>query len=235
MELNKVEYIIKGFRDAFQIVLRFDGEFISIVVLSLKISIISTLIACIIGIPVSLFIGTTEFRGKRMITTIMNTLMSIPTVVIGLLLYSLLSRKGPMGGAGLLFTPVAIIIGQSILAFPIVSAISLGGIKSLGDRPFVAAKILGAGTLESLILFIREARFIVIAGIMAAFGRVISEVGISMMVGGNIRFYTRNITTAIALETSKGDFGIGIALGMVLLMIAFLVNFAVYHFQRELL
>jgi len=229
-----MDYIIDGLKGAFEIIVSLDREFLHIVFVSLKISFTSTLLATLLGVPLGMWVALAKFKGRNFVATILNTLMSLPTVVVGLLLYSFLSRKGPLGNLGILFTPAAMVLGQFILAFPIVAALSMGGIRSLGETPLIAARILGAGKLASTLLFFREAKFIILAAVMAGFGRVFAEVGISMMLGGNIRFYTRNITTAIALETSKGAFSLGLALGMVLLVIAFLVNVTVYHFQREI-
>lgn len=223
-----MELIAEGIKNAIRIIISFDREFISIVFVSLRVSSISILLAGLLGIPFGIFVGTVKFKGRNILATILNTLTALPTVFVGLMLYSFLSRRGPLGSAGLLFTPIAMIMGQFILAFPIIAALSMGGVRNLGDAPVIAAKLLGAGKYRSIILFIREARFIIIASMIAGFGRVFSEVGISMMLGGNIRFYTRNITTAIALETSKGEFGLAFALGMVLLSIAFTLNIVVY-------
>ncbi len=228
-----MEYIIDGLTKAFDIIFSLDREFLGIVFTSIKVSFISTFLAVLLGIPFGIWVGTGKFKGRVLTVTILNTLMSLPAVVVGLLVYSFLSRKGPLGNLGILFTQTAMIIGQCILAFPIVAALVAAGIRNLGDRPHIAARILGAGNIESALLFLREAKVIVLTSALAAFGRVFSEVGVSMMVGGNIRFYTRNITTAIALETSRGAFGLGIALGLVLLAVAFLINIIVYRFRGE--
>ncbi len=226
-----MDYIFDAIREAIGIISSLDKEFLSIVFTSLKISLSATLLAALIGVPFGIFVGAGKFKGRDLIAAILNTLMALPTVVVGLLLYSFLSRKGPLGSIGILFSPIAMIMGQFILAFPIVAALVAAGIKNLGDEPLISAYILGAGPIESTLLFLKEARIIVLTSTLAAFGRVFSEVGVSMMLGGNIRFYTRNITTAIALETSRGAFGLGIALGFVLLSIAFLINIVVYHFH----
>jgi tungstate transport system permease protein len=228
-----MEYILNGFNSAFNLIFTLDKEFISIVSVSVRISLISTILAGLFGIPLGMWIGTGKFKGRKFMAVVLNTLMSLPTVVIGLTVYSFISRKGPMGNLGLLFTPTAMIIGQFILAFPIVAGISMGGIKNLGDSPLIASRLLGAGGFESMIIFLKEARFIIMTSIIAGFGRVFSEVGVSMMLGGNIRFYTRNITTAIALETSRGEFALSLALGIVLLVIAFIVNMILYRFQGK--
>ena len=228
-----MDYITDGIKGAFDIIFSLDREFLGIVSTSIKISFASTFLAALLAIPFGIWVGTGKFKGRRLVATILNTLMSLPTVVVGLLLYSFLSRKGPLGELGILFTPTAMIMGQCILAFPIVAALVAAGVRNLGDSSLVAARVLGAGKLESILLFLREARLIVMTSVSAGFGRVFSEVGVSMMLGGNIRFYTRNITTAIALETSKGAFSLGIALGIVLMIIAFFINLAVYHFRSE--
>ncbi|MFC1708637.1 ABC transporter permease [Candidatus Omnitrophota bacterium] len=226
-------HITEGIKEAFVIILTLDKEFLSIVFTSIKISFASTFLAAVLAVPFGIWLGTAKFKGRKLTTTILNTLMSLPTVVIGLLLYSFLSRNGPLGSFGMLYTPAAMIMGQCVLAFPIIAALVAGGVRNIGNEPLVAARLLGAGRFESGVLFLREAKLIVITCILAGFGRVFSEVGISMMVGGNIRFYTRNITTAIALETSRGAFGLGIALGLVLLAVAFLINMAMYYFRGE--
>ena len=209
------------------------AEFLNIVLTSVRISLSSVTLAALFAVPLGIWVGTSKFRGRGAALMVLNTLMAMPTVVIGLLLYSLLSKSGPLGGSGILFTPAAMVIGQAILAFPIIAALVAGGVGNLGDTPLIAARLLGAGGMQSTVLLLREARLIVITSALAGFGRVFSEIGISMMLGGNIRFYTRNITTTIALETSKGQFGLGIALGTVLLTVAFLINAVVYRFRGE--
>jgi len=228
-----MDYIVNGLKGAFNIFLSLDKEFLGIVGLSVKISFLSTTLAAILAIPLGIWVGLGKFKGRGLLGTILNTLMSFPTVVIGLLFYSILSRKGPMGEFGILFTPSAMVIGQSILAFPIIAAFVAAGVRNSGDHSLVAARLLGAGRFESGLIFLKEAKLIVLTSISAGFGRVFSEVGISMMLGGNIRFYTRNITTAIALESSKGAFSLGIALGIVLMIVAFSINATVYNLQLK--
>ena len=226
-----MDYIIEGIKGAFKIIFSLDQEFTGIVYVSLKVSLISTSLATILALPFGIWVGIGKFRGKEWLTTILHTLMSFPTVVVGLFLYSFLSRRGPFGDLGLLFTQTAMVMGQCVLAFPIIAAFVASGTRNLGDAPLIAARQLGAGRIESGLLFMREAKFIMVTSVLAGFGRVFAEVGVSMMLGGNIRFYTRNITTAIALETSKGDFSLGLALGIVLMIIAFFMNATVYQFQ----
>lgn len=228
-----MDYLLDSVKNALGIILSMENEFLGIVATSVKISFASTILASIIAIPFGLWVGVGRFRGRDAVATTLNTLMSLPTVVIGLLLYSFFSRQGPMGGLGILFTPGAMIAGQCLLAFPIIAAFVMGGARDLGREPLEAAQMLGAGRFQSLLLYLREAEAIVITSVLAGFGRVFSEVGISMMLGGNIRFYTRNITTAITLETSKGAFNLGIALGLVLMVIALMVNTVVYNLKGK--
>jgi len=228
-----MDYIVDGLKEAFKIIFSLNREFLGIVSLSVKISFSSTFLAAFAGIPFGILVGTGRFKGRRLLAVSLNTFMSFPTVVVGLLLYSFLSRRGPLGNLGILFTPIAMIIGQCILSFPIIAAFVAGGVRNLGDRPLIAARILGAGRFKTGFLFLKEAKLIIMTSVLAGFGRVFSEVGVSMMLGGNIRFYTRNITTAIALETSRGAFGLGIALGIILLAIAFFVNITCYYVRKD--
>jgi tungstate transport system permease protein len=161
---------------------------------------------------------------KGVVRLLLNSLMAMPTVVIGLLVYGFLSRQGPLGSLGLLFTPRAIVIGLTILATPVIGNYAVSAIQAADERILPTALTLGASNLQSLFQLAREVRFGLMAAIIAGFGRVVSEVGVAMMLGGNIRMYTRTMTTAIALETSKGDFAIGLALGLILIVVALSVN-----------
>ncbi len=219
-----MDYIWQGVRESLQIIAGLEPEFMATVWVSLKVAFLSTALATLAGVPFGMWIAETRFPGRRAIITILNTLMSLPTVVVGLMVYSFLSRRGPMGELGLLYTPAAMVIGQFILAFPIIAGLSVSSAVGLDKRIRATAMSLGADPAQSFRMFLREARYGVMAAVMAGFGRVFAEVGVSMMLGGNIRGYTRNITTAIALETSKGEFAFGIALGLVLLTVALVVN-----------
>jgi tungstate transport system permease protein len=228
-----MEFILEGIKNAFYLIIHLDKEMVAIVFLSLRISILSTTIATVIAIPLSLAIAFRKFKGRRFLITIINTLMSLPTVVIGLLVYSFLSRRGPLGFAGLLYTPWAMVIGQAILALPLIAGFSLSALRGADPRIRRTVLSLGGGEIKAAIAVAAEGRFALLAAMAAGFGRVFSEVGISMMVGGNIRFYTRNIPTAIALETSKGEFGLGIALGIILLSVAFIINFLLRYLEGK--
>ncbi|MBI5568341.1 MAG: ABC transporter permease [Desulfomonile tiedjei] len=192
----------------------------------------STLIASLIGVPFGLVLAVTEFRGKSAILVVLNTLMALPTVVVGLFFYGLLSRQGPLGAAGILYTPTGIALGLTVLALPTVVNLVIAAIRHLDPRLFLTVKLLGATVAQQGWMILKEGRYAVLAAIVVAFGRVISEVGIAMMLGGNIRGFTRTMTTAIALETSKGEFALGLALGMVLLGVALLVNLLLFLLQK---
>ncbi|HUU39427.1 MAG TPA: ABC transporter permease, partial [Desulfatiglandales bacterium] len=210
-----------------------DPDILDIVLVSIKVSLIATSLATLIGVPLGFIIGINEFKGKKIVTILLNTLMAVPTVVVGLTVYAFISRQGPFGSLGLLFSPSAIIIGDIILGTPIITAFTFSAVQGLDKRISMTAATLGANKLQIARVIISEARFGVFAAIIAGFGRVIAEVGSAIMLGGNIKGYSRTITTAIALETSKGEFGFGIALGIILLTVAFSINILFYYFQRK--
>ncbi len=227
-----MKYIIEGLLEALKIIVTFNREFLNIVFVSVKVSIASTVIASVLGIPFGVFVALKRFPGRQALITVLNTLLSLPTVVVGLTVYSFLSRRGPLGEFGLLFTLSAMIIGQVVLIFPIISALTVTAVRSLDTRIRDTVLSLGANDVQGFWMILLEARFVIIAAVVTGFGRVFSEVGISMMLGGNIRGYTRNITSAIALETSKGEFALSIALGIVLLLVALIINIVFTYFQR---
>jgi tungstate transport system permease protein len=187
----------------------------------------------LIGIPVGLWLGINRFRGRRLIITLLNTLMALPTVVVGLVLFGLFSRQGPLGSLGLLFTPWAMIAGQTVLAAPIVANYVLAAVSGSDRRIMDTALTLGATPYQAGIQLLKEIRYGVMAAVIAGFGRVIAEVGVAMMLGGNIRGLTRTMTTAIALETSKGEFAFGLSLGIVLLGVALFVNLFLNFLQQR--
>ncbi|NOZ63778.1 MAG: ABC transporter permease subunit [Caldiserica bacterium] len=228
-----MNYLFAGLQEALRMIFHLDREMLSIVMVSLKVSSLSILLATLTGIPFGFFVAIKHFPGKRIVVVLLHTLLSLPTVVVGLLLYSFLSRRGPLGNLGLLYTPWAMVLGQWVLSFPIVSCLSLNATQSLDARAKKTAMILGATHLQSASLLLFEARAGLAAAVIAGFGRVFGEIGVSMMLGGNIRAYTRNITTAIALETGKGEFALGIALGLVLLSISFLLNIIFYYLRNK--
>lgn len=211
----------------------FDPEVWGIVGLSFKVSLVATALAALLAVPCGLFISAREFPGKRHLVTVMNTMLSLPTVVIGLLVYSLIGRSGVLGGLGLLFTPTAIIIGQVILALPIITALAYAAVSGVDPRVRATALTLGAGRGQADLAVLSEAATGILAAVVAGFGRVISEVGSVIMLGGNIRGYTRTITTTIALETSKGEFARSAVLAVILLTVALFVNAVVHRALRS--
>jgi tungstate transport system permease protein len=210
-----------------------DREIFSIGLLSLKVSTIATFLSSLVGVPLGFIIGSGQFWGKKGLTAIFNTLMALPTVVVGLLVYSLISRQGPLGPLELLFTPKAMVIGQLILATPIIVALTISATQAIDPRVKITAMTLGAGPLRTAVTVLSEAKFALMAAVVAGFGRVIGEVGCALMVGGNIRGYTRTMTTAISLETAKGEFAFGLALGFILLTVAFVVNILLHRLQSR--
>ena len=219
-----MEFLTDSFMSAFVLLWGLDQELLQIIYVSLKVSSISTLIASMVGIPAGFFIAFGEFRGKRLLVTVLNTLLALPTVVVGLFVYAFISRRGIFGPLDLLYTQKAIIIGQVILIIPIVTTFTISAISRIDERYRKTAMTLGANALQTGWVIIREARFGIVAAIVAAYGRVIAEVGISMMLGGNAKGFTRTMTTAMALEYDKGEFVLGVALGIVLLAVSFGVN-----------
>ncbi len=219
-----MEFLTDSFMSAFVLLWGLDQELLQIIYVSLKVSSISTLIASMVGIPAGFFIAFGEFRGKRLLVTVLNTLLALPTVVVGLFVYAFISRRGIFGPLDLLYTQKAIIIGQVILIIPIVTTFTISAISRIDERYRKTSMTLGANALQTGWVIIREARFGIVAAVVAAYGRVIAEVGISMMLGGNAKGFTRTMTTAMALEYDKGEFVLGVALGIVLLAVSFGVN-----------
>ena len=228
-----MDSIIEGFKRAFLLIFNLDAELLSIIFLSLRVSGTALLIVSIIGLPLSALITLKKFPAKGLSISIMNTLMGLPPVVVGLFVYIMLSRSGPIGFMGLLYTPSAMIIAQTILAFPIVVSLCHSAIVSVNPITKQASMTLGATPLQISVTIIKEARYGIMSGIIAAFGRVMAEVGAILIVGGNIAGYTRVMTTTIALETDKGNFELAIALGIILLTISLAINSALHFVQRK--
>jgi len=228
-----MDFLIDSFLSALLLIWSMDHELLVIVQVSLKVSAISTLIAGIAGIPAGFLIAFNPFYGKRLVITVLNTLLAMPTVVIGLFVYAFISRRGIFGAFDLLYTQKAIIFGQIILIIPIVTTFTIAAISRIDDRYHKTALTLGASVFQTALIIIREARFGIVASIIVAFGRVIAEVGISMMLGGNAKGFTRTMTTAMALEYDKGEFVLSVALGIVLLMVSFGMNVFFNYFQGK--
>jgi tungstate transport system permease protein len=201
-----------------------NADVVQIASLSLRVALLATLVACALGIPAGVWLGSTVLSGRRTLLILLNTALALPTVVVGLALYLLLSRHGPLGGLGLLFTWPAVVIAEIVLAFPIAASLSAAAVQALDPRVRRTALTLGAGPLRTGWAVAREARLALLAAVAVAFGRVLSEVGAVLIVGGNIRHETRTLTTAITPATSQGDFALAIALGLILLALALTVN-----------
>jgi len=228
-----MDFYSESLTTALQLIASRDPDVISAGAVSIVVSLWSTLFASLAGVPTGVAVAVAEFPGKRAVVTLLNTLMALPTVVVGLFVYSLISRQGPLGEFGLLFTPWAMVAGQTLLAVPIVANLTMSAIKGADPRIVPTALTLGAGPFESIRRLVVEMRFGIMAAVIAAFGRVIAEVGVAMMLGGNIRGHTRTMTTAIAMETGKGEFALGLALGLILMAVALVVNMALNALQQR--
>ena len=221
-----------GIIEAFKLIIQLDPYLMKIVCLSLRVSGAAIMISTLLGVPLGSFLGLKPERKTRFASKILYTLMGLPPVVAGLVIYLLLSRLGPLGVLGLLYTPTAMIIAQVALAFPIVAGLTLVGIRGRGKEVEETARTLGAGPLLTAWTVIRESRLAIFGAVVTGFGRVVAEVGAVMIVGGNIEGHTRVMTTAIVLEISKGNFELAIGLGLILLTIAFVINSLLYRFQK---
>ncbi len=228
-----MSYLLASLTAAFGMIIHLNEDVLSAVGISLYTSLAATLLSAVIGIPVGALIGLGRFPGRGLTLTLLNTLMALPTVVAGLILSGLFSRQGPRGPLGLLFTPYAMIAGQVVLATPIVANYTVAAVAGADPRILSTALTLGASRLRRTWQLLLEVRFGMMAAIVAGFGRVIAEVGVAMMLGGNIHGTTRTMTTAIALETSKGEFAFGLALGIVLMAVALIVNLFLHLLQQR--
>jgi len=226
-----VNEIGRGFVQALQLLLRWDPELIRIVTLSLRVSSIALLISTLLGIPVGSWLGLAQFPGRRLLVALMYTGMGFPPVVVGLFVYLMLSRSGPLGSLDWLFTPGAMIVAQVIISFPLVAGFTMAAVMGVDPNLRQQVLSLGATGRQTVLAILSEARVGVVISIIAGFGSIISEVGAVMLVGGNIQGSTRVLTTAIVLETRKGNFALAMALGAVLLALSFLANVAMLRLQ----
>jgi len=226
-------YLLEGLKQGLELLLPPGREILQIVALSLVVSGTATVLASLAAIPSALFLALKEFPGKRLVVGLVNTAMAVPAVLIGLLVYGLVSRRGPLGALGLLFTPGAMVLAQALLAFPLITALALAALKGVARDARDLALSLGANRGQLAAAVIRQGRFAFLTAIIAGFSRVIGETGMTLMIGGNIKGQTRVLTTAISLETMKGNFEIGIALGIVLLLVALAINIALQAVQGK--
>lgn len=228
-----MEYLCEGIKQGFLLLFPPKKEIIEIVLLSLLVSSSATILAGIFAIPVGIFLAVKEFKFKRVLIAILNTYLALPSVLIGLVVYLFLSRRGPCGALELLFTPYAIIIAQTILAAPLIATLSLSALKGIAKDIKDVSYSLGANKYQFALTLIKEGKFAFLTSIVVGFSRVIGETGMTLMVGGNIKGETRVMTTAIALETMKGNFEIGIAIGIVLLLVAVTINMLLQVIQGK--
>ncbi len=228
-----MELIIQGIIKAFELIVTFDPEVLGITWLSLKISGTATFISLFIGVSIGTAVALNNFFGKRFVISLINTGMGLPPVVVGLFVTMMIWRSGPFGFLEILYTPYAMIIAQAIIATPIVMGISLASIQNLPPNLRLQILSLGASRLQMVWILIKEAKLPLLAAVMAGFGGVISEVGASIMVGGNIKGYSRVLTTATVMETGKGNFDIAIALGIILFILAFMINALLTQIQQR--
>jgi tungstate transport system permease protein len=217
----------RAFTEAFALIARADADLFEIVALSLRVSLTAVGIATLIGLPLGAILAVTSFPGRKVVSAAVSTLMGLPPVVVGLVVYLLVSASGPLGPLQLLYTPTAMIIAQAILVLPIVTALTRQVVEDLDEEYSEQLRALGAGLRQRVQTLLWEGRFSLLTGVLAGFGRAIAEVGAILIVGGNINHVTRTMTTAIALETSKGELALAVGLGLILIAIAFAVNAAV--------
>jgi tungstate transport system permease protein len=228
-----MDLILEGIKKAFWLLITFDPEVMSITLLSLQVSGIATFISLFFGISIGVAVALSRFTGKKIVVSLINTGMALPPVVVGLFVTIFLWRNGPLGFFGILYTPIAMIIAQTVIATPIVMGITLVAIQQLPQKLRLQILALGATRLQMVWILIKEAKLPLLAAVMAGFGGVISEVGASIMVGGNIKGYSRVLTTATVMETSRGNFDIAIALGIILLLLAYFINLILTQIQQR--
>ena len=225
--------LIESFGKAFSLMANLDRELLGIILLSLRVSGTALLAATALGLPLAAALGLKRFPGSTAVVSLLNTFMGLPPVVAGLFAYLVLSRSGPLGFLALLYTPAAMVIVQSILALPIVASLSYAAVVNVDRVIRQAAQTLGATPFQVTVTIIREARYGIMSGVIAAFGRLMAEVGAILIVGGNIAGYTRVMTTTIALETDKGNFELALALGIILLAVSLVVNSVLHVLQKK--
>ncbi|MEK7777544.1 MAG: ABC transporter permease [Chloroflexota bacterium] len=228
-----MDLIVEGIARAFQLLIRGDREVLRITALSLGVSLSATAISLFIGVTLGTAIGLGRFWGRRFLMSLINTGMGAPPVVVGLIVTVMLWRSGPLGTLHLLYTPAAMVMAQFVISLPIVTGFTMASIQQIDPKLRLQILALGASRWQMLWLLLRETRLPLLAAVMAGFGAIISEVGASMMVGGNIPGQTRVLTTAIVMETGKGDFALAMALGVILMVLVYLVNLVLTLVQQK--
>ena len=227
-----MDFLLHGFAEAFNLLLNDNLETYSAIKATLYTSSVSILFAVLIGFPLGFSLGFYDFRGRKILRLLSDTALAMPTVAIGLILYAFITRNGPLGSLNLLFTLKAVMLGQFVLALPIIISLTASVVENMDRKHYLTILNLRLAPAKLVFCVLYELRYALMVVIATAYGRIVAEVGVAMMIGGNIKYFTRTITTAVSLETNKGEFAMGIALAMVLIFIAFLVNLAIFALKK---
>ncbi|WP_103606425.1 tungstate ABC transporter permease TupB [Campylobacter concisus] len=227
-----MDFLLNGFAEAFNLLLNGNLETYSAIKATLYTSSVSILLAVIVGFPLGFMLGFYDFRGRKILRLLSDTALAMPTVAIGLILYAFITRNGPLGSLNLLFTLKAVMLGQFVLALPIIISLTASVVENMEKKHYLTILNLRLAPAKLVFCVLYELRYALMVVIATAYGRIVAEVGVAMMIGGNIKYFTRTITTAVSLETNKGEFAMGIALAMVLIFIAFLVNLAIFALKK---
>jgi ABC transporter, permease protein len=227
-----LDFLLNGFAEAFNLLLNGNLETYSAIKATLYTSSVSILFAVLVGFPLGFMLGFYDFRGRKILRLLSDTALAMPTVAIGLILYAFITRNGPLGSLNLLFTLKAVMLGQFVLALPIIISLTASVVENMEKKHYLTILNLRLAPAKLVFCVLYELRYALMVVIATAYGRIVAEVGVAMMIGGNIKYFTRTITTAVSLETNKGEFAMGIALAMVLIFIAFLVNLAIFALRK---
>jgi len=227
-----LDFLLNGFAEAFNLLLNGNLETYSAIKATLYTSSVSILFAVIVGFPLGFILGFYDFKGRKILRLLSDTALAMPTVAIGLILYAFITRNGPLGSLNLLFTLKAVMLGQFVLALPIIISLTASVVENMEKKHYLTILNLRLAPAKLVFCVLYELRYALMVVIATAYGRIVAEVGVAMMIGGNIKYFTRTITTAVSLETNKGEFAMGIALAMVLIFIAFLVNLAIFALKK---
>ena len=227
-----MDFLLNGFTEAFNLLLNGNLETYSAIKATLYTSSVSILFAVIVGFPLGFILGFYDFKGRKILRLLSDTALAMPTVAIGLILYAFITRNGPLGSLNLLFTLKAVMLGQFVLALPIIISLTASVVENMEKKNYLTILNLRLSAPKLVFCVLYELRYALMVVIATAYGRIVAEVGVAMMIGGNIKYFTRTITTAVSLETNKGEFAMGIALAMVLIFIAFLVNLAIFALRK---
>jgi len=227
-----LDFLLHGFAEAFNLLLNGNLETYSAIKATLYTSSVSILFAVLIGFPLGFSLGFYDFKGRKILRLLSDTALAMPTVAIGLILYAFITRNGPLGSLNLLFTLKAVMLGQFVLALPIIISLTASVVENIETKHYLTILNLRLAPAKLVFCVLYELRYALMVVIATAYGRIVAEVGIAMMIGGNIKYFTRTITTAVSLETNKGEFAMGIALALVLIFIAFAVNLAIHALKR---